>query len=202
MDAEKVTVIASDEFTILEPEQVAAVARAATDPTMAALFEVAAFTGAAMPRRAARAAMGADRLREPDRARRAQLDPRRGDQHEGQAAAQRAAVRPGARGARPLSRREHFDEPGDLVFCTDLRRSPAGRRDPRRLLRGARCRRAGAPAREEPDPIIPYDLRHTFGSLAVRKAPLSDVQAWMGHQTSAPRCVTSTTSRSTTRPRD
>ena len=32
------------------------------------------------------------------------------------------------------------------------------------------------------DPIIPYDLRHTFGSLAVRTAPLSDVQAWMGHQ--------------------
>jgi integrase len=36
--------------------------------------------------------------------------------------------------------------------------------------------------RDKPDPIIPYDLRHTFGSLAVRKAPLSDVQAWMGHQ--------------------
>jgi integrase len=32
------------------------------------------------------------------------------------------------------------------------------------------------------DPIVPCDLRHTFGSLAVRGAPPSDVQAWMGHQ--------------------
>jgi integrase len=36
--------------------------------------------------------------------------------------------------------------------------------------------------RDEPDPIVPYDLRHTFGTLAVRNAPLTDVQAWMGHQ--------------------
>jgi hypothetical protein len=45
-----------------------------------------------------------------------------------------------------------------------------------------------APSDDDPDgmfrddPIIPYDLRHTFGSLAVRTAALSDVQAWMGHQ--------------------
>lgn len=49
-----------------------------------------------------------------------------------------------------------------------------------------------APSDETPagvlrvDRIISYHLRHTFGSLAVRKAPLSDVQAWMGHRTSAP----------------
>lgn len=36
--------------------------------------------------------------------------------------------------------------------------------------------------REKHDPIVPYDLRHTFGTLAVRTAPLSDVQSWMGHQ--------------------
>jgi integrase len=32
------------------------------------------------------------------------------------------------------------------------------------------------------DPLVPYDLRHTFGTLAVRRNPLTDVQAWMGHR--------------------
>lgn len=27
-----------------------------------------------------------------------------------------------------------------------------------------------------------HDLRHTFGTLAVRRLPLTDVQAFMGHQ--------------------
>jgi len=26
-----------------------------------------------------------------------------------------------------------------------------------------------------------HDLRHTFGTLAVRSAPVTDVQHWMGH---------------------
>ncbi len=26
-----------------------------------------------------------------------------------------------------------------------------------------------------------HDLRHTFGTLAVRRAPVTDVQHWMGH---------------------
>lgn len=32
------------------------------------------------------------------------------------------------------------------------------------------------------NPIVLHDLRHTFGTLAVRKLPLTDVQAFMGHQ--------------------
>ena len=31
------------------------------------------------------------------------------------------------------------------------------------------------------DPIVPYDLRQTFGTLAVRVFPLTDVKAYMGH---------------------
>src|SRR5215217_38995 len=48
-DAEKVTLTASDEFNILEPEQVFALARETTDPTTAALFTFAAFTGLRCP---------------------------------------------------------------------------------------------------------------------------------------------------------
>ena len=35
--------------------------------------------------------------------------------------------------------------------------------------------------RAKPDPIVLHDLRHTFGTLAIRIAPVTDVQHWMGH---------------------
>lgn len=35
---------------------------------------------------------------------------------------------------------------------------------------------------KEHNPIVLHDLRHTFGTLAVRKLPITDVQAFMGHQ--------------------
>ncbi|HEX2070260.1 MAG TPA: tyrosine-type recombinase/integrase [Thermoleophilaceae bacterium] len=35
--------------------------------------------------------------------------------------------------------------------------------------------------REKDNPITFHDLRHTFGTIAVRRLPLSDVQAYMGH---------------------
>jgi integrase len=35
--------------------------------------------------------------------------------------------------------------------------------------------------REKEEPIVFHDLRHTFGTLAVRVFPLSDVQQMMGH---------------------
>jgi integrase len=35
--------------------------------------------------------------------------------------------------------------------------------------------------REQETPIVFHDLRHTFGTLAVRVFPLSDVKEMMGH---------------------
>jgi integrase len=35
--------------------------------------------------------------------------------------------------------------------------------------------------REKDNPMTFHDLRHTFGTLAVRKLPVTDVQAYMGH---------------------
>jgi integrase len=35
--------------------------------------------------------------------------------------------------------------------------------------------------REQDNPIVFHDLRHTFGTLAVQVWPLADVRAYMGH---------------------
>jgi integrase len=35
--------------------------------------------------------------------------------------------------------------------------------------------------RQKDNPITFHDLRHTFGTIAVRKLPITDVQAYMGH---------------------
>jgi integrase len=35
--------------------------------------------------------------------------------------------------------------------------------------------------REKDNPITFHDLRHTFGTIAIRRLPISDVQAYMGH---------------------
>ena len=77
-------------------------------------------------------------------------------------------------------RREHFIEPGDLVFPNQVgghllddavRDAFYGALDAVGL---------GCP-RSKQDPIVFHDLRHTFGTLAIRSAPVTDVQYWMGH---------------------
>lgn len=185
-DAEKVTLTASDEFNILEPEQVFAVSRAA-DATMGALFTVAAFTGLRCP-----GELTALRWEHIDFANRIVHVLRnftrgaegttKGNRRRSVPLSDQALVVLDA-----LSRREHFTAPGDLVFCT-----VAGDRLMGDAIRDAFYAALAVAGLEHlryvetgvlrDDPIIPYDLRHTFGSLAVRKAPLSDVQAWMGHQ--------------------
>ena len=79
-----------------------------------------------------------------------------------------------------LSRRPRFSGPEDFVFCADFgERLDDGRmrRDFYRTLD-----RAGlGHLRTQQNPIRVHDLRHTFGTLTVQAAPLSGVQAWMGH---------------------
>jgi integrase len=72
-----------------------------------------------------------------------------------------------------LSRREHFTADDDLVFCSAL-----GAHLNDHLLRrrySAALKRAGLRA------LRFHDLRHCFGTVAVRTFPLSDVQAMLGH---------------------
>lgn len=192
-DAERVTLTASDDFHVLEPEQVFAIARAAADPVMGAVFTVGAFTGLRCP-----GELTALRWEHVDFANRIVHVLRnftRGA--EGTTKGKRRRSVPLSDQAMvaldELSRREHYTAPSDLVFCAAIGDRLSG--DAIREAFYAAVDAAGLghlrylepPTNDTPgvlreDPIIPYDLRHTFGSLAVRKAPLSDVQAWMGHQ--------------------
>jgi integrase len=72
-----------------------------------------------------------------------------------------------------LRRHSKHTEPADYVFCEPDGRplSPTGMR--KRFLRT----RAAAGLR----PLRFHDLRHTFGSIAVREVDTATLKAWMGH---------------------
>ena len=79
-----------------------------------------------------------------------------------------------------LSRRELHTSPNDYVFP-----SPTGSIIDGKRLRDAFYRSLESAGlgqlRTKSDPIVFHDLRHTFGTLAVRVAPVTDVKTWMGH---------------------
>ena len=70
-------------------------------------------------------------------------------------------------------RREHFTGPGDLVFAGPL----GGHLDSNRLRKryAAALTAAGLPAMRF------HELRHTFGTLAIQRASILQVQNWLGH---------------------
>jgi integrase len=169
------TVRYSGEFQSLDGEQLAALCRAATSEQDAALFLTAAMSGLRQGelralrwrdvdfagnrlhvRRSARTgAGGAVKAPKSGRVRSVPLVP--------QVAAALAR----------LGQREHFTGDDDLVFPNavgDVENDGLMRRRYERALRVA-----GLP------PVRFHDLRHCFGSTAVRAFPLSDVQAMLGH---------------------
>jgi integrase len=78
-----------------------------------------------------------------------------------------------ARALDQLSRREHFTEPEDLVFVTEV----GGVVDDSQLRR----RYYKALDRAGLKRLDFHSLRHTFGTIAVQGFPLSDVKVFMGH---------------------
>lgn len=179
--AEKVNVTYSGEFNVLEPEHVHAVARNTSSDLLAALFTVGAFTGLRCPGEVRALRWG--HVDFGNRIVHVQRNFVMGE--EGVTKGKRVRSVPMADQALVpldrLSRREHFTDPDDLVFCNTV-----GEHLTEDFIRDefyAALELAGlGRLRRKSDPIVPYDLRHTFGTLAVRKAPLSDVQAWMGHR--------------------
>lgn len=176
--AEKVSVTSSGEFNVLEPEQVQAVSRAAESELLAALFTVAAFTGLRCPGelRALRWSsidfqhrivhvvknyvLGEEGVTKGKRVRSVPLS----DQ---------ALV-----ALDDLSRRPRFTAPNDLVFCTetgDYLNGDTIRDGFYAALKGAGL----GHLREKNDPIITYDLRHTFGTLAIERATILQVKEWI-----------------------
>lgn len=162
----------SGDIEVFSPEEVHALLRAAADARDAAVYATAAFAGLRMgelralrwrdvdfPRSVirVRASYAAGELSVP-KSGRVRSVPMIDD------VAQRLAL---------LSGRAWFTGDDDLVFCEEAGtwlNDDRLRRRYETALRAAGLRR-----------LRFHDLRHTFGSLAITRADIVEVQAWMGH---------------------
>ena len=72
-----------------------------------------------------------------------------------------------------LRAREHFTADDDLVFPNTV----GGVLDYDRLYKRYKAAQTRAGLRS----LKFHDLRHSFGTMAARVAPLNDVKAWLGH---------------------
>lgn len=177
-DAEKVQVRRRVEFAVLDPAEVFAVA-ANADAMISAIIITAAFTGLRMGELRALRWRDVDFTNRLVHVRRNLARTEMGDP-KSHAARSVPLMDDVARALDGLSRRERHTGPDDLVFC-----QPIGRR-----LRDAQVRgelyAAMQSATVDRDrgtgkQFVFHDLRHTYGTLAVRIYPLSDVKAYMGH---------------------
>jgi len=178
-DAERVSVRRSGDFNVLEPIEVAAVARAADTPQDAALITVAAFTGLRMGELRALTWRDVDFGRETVFVRWNFTEGRRRRPKSGKVRSV-PLVDQAARALEDLSRRESFTGADDLVFV-----SPTGEVLDDHAIRlafyGALENADLGDRRRGRDPFVFHDLRHTFGTFAVRIWPLPEVQGYMGH---------------------
>jgi len=162
----------SGDIEVFSPEEVHALLRAAFDTRDAAIYATAAFAGLRMgelralhwrdvdfPRSAirVRASYAAGELSVP-KSGKVRSVPMVDE------VAQRLAV---------LSNREWFVGDDDLVFCEE---GGTWLNDYRLRRRYATALNAAGLRR-----LRFHDLRHTFGSLAITRADIVEVQAWMGH---------------------
>jgi integrase len=179
-DAERVTVKSTGDFNVLTPAEVHAVARAAADPTIGALLLVAGFTGLRMSELLALRWRDVDFGNRSLFVRAAVTRGREGLPKSGKVRSvplvDQALVELDRLSQRPIAR-----GPECHVFCNAV-----GHRLYDDLVRAAFYEALDAVdlghLRRRPKPIVFHDLRHTFGTLAVQVFPLSDVQAYMGHQ--------------------
>lgn len=168
------TVRYSGDFTALDAEELAALVRAADDEQAGTLYMAAAMTGLRLGELLALRWRDLDFAGERVHVRRS-WSPVAGKEKTPKSGKVRSVplvpelVGPLDR----LSRREWFTGEDDLVFASPVGEHMDGwtlRRRFESALKRAGLRR-----------IRFHDLRHCFGSTAVRALPLSDVQAMMGH---------------------
>ena len=163
----------SQSFDFYSPEEVHALERAAADAQDAAIYVTAAFTGLR------RGELVALRSRDVDFERstiRVQASYANGTLTSPKSGKGRSVPMVPEVAARldALSRREHFTADDDLVFPGPT----GGYLDASALRR----RYVAAQKRAGLRPIRFHDLRHTFGTLAIRGAEsIVELQAWMGH---------------------
>jgi len=167
------------------PEEVHALVRAAGSEQDGALFLTAAFTGLRLGE------LLALRWEDVDFGAQAVRVRRSSTAHGGLGSPKSGRVRSVpmveqvARALAAVGRRERFVTDEDLVFPGDA----GGHLDASAL----RVRYKAALARAGLRPLRFHDLRHTFGTLAVRRAELTAVQSWMAMRTFRRRCATSAT---------
>jgi integrase len=160
-------------FKFYSPEEVAALVRAAASEQDGAIFLTAAFTGLRRGELIALRWRDVDFERSAIRvsasfANRQLTTPKSGHGRAVPMVPQVAEV------LAKLSQREHATGDDDLVFVGDFGTYLDGSALRRRFV--AAQRRAGL------RPIRFHDLRHTFGTLAVRGAEsIVELQAWLGH---------------------
>jgi integrase len=171
-DVERPPARASGDIEVFSPEEVQALIRAAADDQDAAVYGVAAFSGLRMGE------LRALLWRDIDFGRRVVRV--RGSYAAGALTAPKSGrvrsvplVDDAATLLARLGHRPSFTGEDDLVFCEAMGEYLADDRLRRRYhaaLSTAGLRR-----------LRFHDLRHTFGSLAITKADIVEVQAWMGH---------------------
>ncbi len=163
---------ASGDIEVFSPEEAWALIRAADDERDAAVYATAAFTGVRMGE------LRALRWRDVDFPRsvvRVRASYAAGELSVPKSGKVRSVpmVDEVAQLLAQLNARPHFIGDDDLVFCE----SDGGWLNDDRLRRRyeAAMNRAGLRR------LRFHDLRHTFGSLAITRADIVEVQAWMGH---------------------
>ena len=163
----------STDLDAFSPEEVWALVRAAASEQDAALYLTAAFTGLQMGELLALEWHDVDYASDVIRVRRSY------NVHGGVGSPKSGKVRSVpmvpdvAKRLASLAGRTDFTEPEDLVFPGDTGRyqdASSLRIRYQRTLERAGLRR-----------LRFHDLRHAFGTLAVRRAEVPAVQAWMGH---------------------
>jgi integrase len=172
-DVERPRFRVSDDIDAFSPEEVHALVRAAGSSQDACLYLAAAFTGLRLGELLALQWRDVDFTGEAIRVRRSY------NVHGGVGTPKSGKVRSVpmvaevAQALARLGEREWFTGDEDLVFAGDLGKyldASALRDRYKAALDRAGLRR-----------LRFHDLRHTFGTLAVRKAEIPAVQAWMGH---------------------
>jgi integrase len=172
-DVERPRYRVSDDLDAFSPEEVHALVRAAGLRQDAALFLTAAFTGLRLGELLALHWGDVDFAGDAIRVRRSY------NAHGGLGTPTSGKVRSVpmvaevARALASLTNRDEFTDEGDLVFT-----STGGAYLEATALR---ARYKAALARAGLRALRFHDLRHTFGTLAVRHAEVPAVQAWMGH---------------------
>ena len=162
----------------LDYDEVMALARAAESEQESALYVVAALTGLRLGELLALRWADVDFGLEQIHVRRNFTASREGTPKSGHGR-QVPMMEEVTRTVAQLGQPQRFVSDGDLVFCSELggHLGYGGVHDrfvAARAKVGLRRRRDGQPFRF-------HDLRHTFGSVAIRTADVREVMEWMGH---------------------